>query len=564
MNLITDAWIPVRSRSGAFKLISPIDLTDTNDPAIQLDAVRPDFNGALAQFLIGLLYTLMPPKDDEVWEDVLCNPPTRAVLEAASLKAKGSFELLSDSGPAFMQDFSPSLDGGRKPKKGKTKDTSETEHDDEGEAEFSENSIQSLLVDAPLVNTIKLNRALFSKPAVDFAVRDVTAAQMLLSLQINGPGRGTGYFKGIRGDGPITTLLWPAAKADGAPTSLFEKIWINVLTQTERHDLKTAFPWCAETITSEGDRFAYGPQLWDFWATPIRIRLNSVASLCECSLDRRLDRGFSVETYITRNFGAHYPNERKHPLSPHQEIKPNVFVAIKAKKGSMGFQDWPSLISDGEYQGKWFFSAAVLDRSDDVRQVFRSRFGAQFVVWAFGVQFNKASAEAWHEKLLPSFAGYSRTESTRVYQFAAQLANAANIAKDKLEKAFNTATTNPVKNGKPKKKRKPNELIAAFYDRLESSFYKTLDDVASLEVTTELKQSWVSQLRRTALDLFEEFTQSVPPESDGRLARAERTSEADGDLRRYLGRALNDALDLPSPTAKSKKTKPATTQKEPT
>ena len=86
MNLITDAWIPVRSQSGVFKLISPLDLTDANDPAIQLDAVRPDFNGALAQFLIGLLYTLMPPKDDEVWEDMLFSPPSRTVLEAAFLK----------------------------------------------------------------------------------------------------------------------------------------------------------------------------------------------------------------------------------------------------------------------------------------------------------------------------------------------------------------------------------------------------------------------------------------------------------------------------------------------
>ena len=57
MNLINDPWIPIRRKSGTQDIIVPWQLTETDDPVIALSAPRPDFNGALMQFLVGLLQT---------------------------------------------------------------------------------------------------------------------------------------------------------------------------------------------------------------------------------------------------------------------------------------------------------------------------------------------------------------------------------------------------------------------------------------------------------------------------------------------------------------------------
>jgi len=59
MNLLEKSWIPVRRASGQRLWIAPYQITDGigQDPIVALDAVRPDFNGALIQFLIGLVQT---------------------------------------------------------------------------------------------------------------------------------------------------------------------------------------------------------------------------------------------------------------------------------------------------------------------------------------------------------------------------------------------------------------------------------------------------------------------------------------------------------------------------
>ena len=70
-NLIREHWIPVERRSGERESIAPWQITDglEHSPIVSLAAPRPDFNGALIQFLIGLLQTLSPPEDEDDWED---------------------------------------------------------------------------------------------------------------------------------------------------------------------------------------------------------------------------------------------------------------------------------------------------------------------------------------------------------------------------------------------------------------------------------------------------------------------------------------------------------------
>jgi CRISPR system Cascade subunit CasA len=66
MNLITDPWIPVIRRNGPDK-IKPWQIAETDNPVMELNAPRPDFQGALYQFLIGLVQTCFAPEDEDEW-----------------------------------------------------------------------------------------------------------------------------------------------------------------------------------------------------------------------------------------------------------------------------------------------------------------------------------------------------------------------------------------------------------------------------------------------------------------------------------------------------------------
>ncbi len=99
MNLINDPWIPVRHLNGGPNLITPWQITEhhNTNPIITLDAPRPDFNGALAQFLIGLLQTTTAIKYKHEWGRVSQNPPSPEELreqflnEASNPKTRSKY-----------------------------------------------------------------------------------------------------------------------------------------------------------------------------------------------------------------------------------------------------------------------------------------------------------------------------------------------------------------------------------------------------------------------------------------------------------------------------------------
>jgi CRISPR system Cascade subunit CasA len=75
-NLINEKWIPVRRLDDTMEIIAPWQVTDNigSNPIVNLDANRPDFNGALIQFLIGLVQTTMAPKRDKSWRTGFTEP----------------------------------------------------------------------------------------------------------------------------------------------------------------------------------------------------------------------------------------------------------------------------------------------------------------------------------------------------------------------------------------------------------------------------------------------------------------------------------------------------------
>jgi CRISPR system Cascade subunit CasA len=198
MNLIHQPWIPVLRQSGSRLLIAPWQLTEAhaNDPIVALDSSRPDFNGALIQFLIGLVQTAAAPEDKYEWQDWFREPPAPEALRERFDSIAHAFELLGD-GTRFMQDYD--LQGGE------------------------ERDIAGLLIDAPGANALRNNTDHFVKRGRVRGLCLTCSAVALFTLQTNAPGGGRGYRTSLRGGGPLTTLVLPdsGVNDDGRQPSLW-------------------------------------------------------------------------------------------------------------------------------------------------------------------------------------------------------------------------------------------------------------------------------------------------------------------------------------------------------
>ena len=112
MNLIRDPWLLVRTADGTTTLAAPWQITSLHDIDVAaLSMMRPEFNGAAIQFLIGLLQTAVArqisPLDVvtiEDWFDLFEQPPEPEVLAAALEPFAPAFELLGDIS-RFLQDL---------------------------------------------------------------------------------------------------------------------------------------------------------------------------------------------------------------------------------------------------------------------------------------------------------------------------------------------------------------------------------------------------------------------------------------------------------------------------
>jgi len=80
---------------------------------LQLAAIRPDFQGTIIQFLIGLVQTTMAPDDEDGWVEGLQSLPNAAEVKQRFDTVSSAFNLGGD-GPRFMQDTS-CTDGDQQP-----------------------------------------------------------------------------------------------------------------------------------------------------------------------------------------------------------------------------------------------------------------------------------------------------------------------------------------------------------------------------------------------------------------------------------------------------------------
>lgn len=490
MNLLFDPWIPVRWHNGEQHTICFNQLTDPNIADFAFP--RADFQGAAYQFAIGVLQTLFAPQNEEQWLLNYQQAPDLQLLTSALEKGRHAFELISDSAKAarFMQDFDPL---------------------EQAEA----GSIAGLLIEAPGGNTVKQNTDHFIKRGLCNHVSLPMAAIALFTLQINAPAGGQGHRTGLRGGGPLTTLVLPHDA--GAP--LWKKLWLNVLSREkfpcDEPDLHSSavFPWLGPTKESKQkgtEVFAKDVHpLHMYWAMPRRIRLEVQQGSAICDLDGTECHQF-VSSYRTQNYGYNYSGSWWHPLT-HYRTNPKKpdedNLSTKGQPGGVSYKYWQALTLLDDDEGS--IPAKVVTAYSTGRDtLLGGRSGEYQRLWAFGYDMDNMKARGWYSTELPLFNLNTRQrEKLLKHVKSVQLLASEAVwqCRTQIKSAW-FSHPGDVKGD-------TSFIDLQFWQRTEQAFYHTIaamlaDDNCSEPLTPEAALSWLLALKRTAIDLFDELVLS--------------------------------------------------------
>lgn len=531
MNLLNnEPWIPVRRRDGSREWIAPSRFSDPE--IVAFDADRPDFNGALAQFAIGLLQTTTPADSASQWRKLLATPPNAANLAEWFAPVLKDFEF-DGAGARFMQDFTLKADDG------------------------TVNDIGALLIEMPGENALKNNSDHFVKRGQAAALCPACAATALLTLQLNAPSGGVGHRTGLRGGGPLTTLL-----VGQPPGGLWRDLWLNVQERSVflascgdagKVGEHLRFPWLADmsAIQKERDETAPAQVHPDhlFWAMPRRVRLDLDALASgQCGIcARESDR--LVRQYVTKNYGFNYKGAWNHPLSPYYEAKDGE-LPLHPQPGGLGYRHWLAWVLGQTSDKKKQRAARIVSHALDFRQ---RQLGGGLRLWAFGYDMDNMKARCWYESIVPLYdlAECASGALGRIRDEVGLWLASADLAASYLRGAVKDAWFSADARGDF------SAVDAAFWSRTEDAFYRQLQALIDREKqaiewdTLPARQAWHQVLLRTAERLFDgEFVGAGQVERQNPRRIAEAHTQLNRNMR---GPKLCGALGLPVPEKKTAK-----------
>lgn len=489
MNLIRDKWLPVVRAGGNDDLIAPWQIAEKDDPVIELRAPRPDFQGALYQFFIGLLQTCFAPEDHDEWLEYWEEIPDANELNTSFMNVASAFELDNPDGTAFMQDFS--LEKGE------------------------EKAIAALLIEAPGGKTLKDNLDHFIKRNTINKMCYSCAMTALFTLQINAPSGGVGHRVSLRGGGPITTLVRPVQSS-----TLWQKLWLNVLdveafTESISDSSSDVFPWMAQTRTSEKKASETRPadvhELQIYWSMPRRIRLIFNPEIKgECDICRAEDKQI-VTKYSTQNYGVNYAGEWIHTLTPYRfdkkkEKPPNP---RKGRQGRLSYQHWLGLVMNDADNGE--LAAKVVrnyleDRARDIEESYLP------VLWAFGYDMDNMKARCWYDHTIPLFK-LDKDQQNNMMGWVSEFIESARDTAEALRSQVKAAWFRRPKDNKGDM----SAVSISFWQQSENVFYQILERLSQLpgnqrQAPPELYDQWVKSIRSLAYRLFDEWVLESPAE----------------------------------------------------
>lgn len=509
MNLLTSKWLPVIGLNGETKTIS---LADIGDPAItNLNLPRADFQGAAYQLIIGVLQTVLAPEDSKSWLARFETPPSVDDLSNAFAPIEHAFNLIGEKpdSPLFMQDLDP-LESAKP------------------------SAVTSLLVEAPGDNGIKLNTDFFIKRGFVEQMSLPMAALALFTLQVNAPSGGQGHRTGLRGGGPMSTLVL----SNQPDASLWQKLWLNVISKKWLADNSKAdwsnpnfndgsvFPWLAPTITSEKKAVVLPTDahpLHRYWAMPRRIRLNFEDSPGQCDITGE-ETEQVVTHYRTQNYGNNYSGDwRVHPFTPYRgdPKKPDAeYLSIKGQPGGITYKQWEILrfaCPDKQAHN----SALVVSHMNLLANRLRRKMKDQLRLWVFAYDMDNMKPRGFYSTEMPFAVMPAKLEEYFFGEVLALQKLASEIQKEltkEIRKAWFERPNEP--KNKDKKELKGGGVELEFWQNTESAFFNIVDELCkqASESTDELylssKQAslWLNRIRRITLELFDNTVLSSEPE----------------------------------------------------
>jgi CRISPR system Cascade subunit CasA len=507
LNLLTDPWLPVIRHQIGRCVISPAQITESYDkyPVIAIDWPRPDFRVATLELLTGLLATMVPPRGSDEWLEWWHEPPGAAALELGFARFAPAF-MLDGNGPRFLQDL----------------------EDFDSDSE----QIERLLIEAPGAVTVIKNTDLMTHRGGISNLCRAAAAIALYTFQSWAPAGGAGNRAGLRGGGPLVTMVMPGTK----PT-LWQTLWANVPAgglPPAPHELPRVFPWLAPSVTSEGTKVVT-PQdahpLLCWWGMPRRIRLDFATFKPgrTCDLTGMPDN-VQVVSWRQRPRGAHYVAwGGAHPLTPHyRQTIGDEQRAVHPQQGGIVYRHWRGLVF-GTEDGLRVPAATVSDwrawRGIDTG-VQQSRL----IIAGFDMDNMKACAFVENE--MPLYVAPSKDAQCWSDNLASDLVQAANQVATLLRFAVRNALISP---GTTVRSNAAllNAVQDTFYQETQSRFYALLEVFLQhpFEASDAYRADWLKHLTRIALAIFDE---AAPLSVDTDSAAAPRTGKA----RQFLASAL--------------------------
>lgn len=519
MNLLSSAWIPVRTRAGQRRVIRPAQIVDSlgsDDEPIAPDWARGDFDVATYEFLIGLVLAAAPPNGARDWVARWHKPPDVASLDAAFGVHAAAFELAGD-GPRFLQDRERFADGDPTP-------------------------IERLLVDAPGESAIRKNQDVLTHRDRYTAFDLATAAMALYALQQFAPAGGAGNRTSMRGGGPFTALALPSERSGAG---LWRAVWLNVPNgrPVDPADPRV-FPWMVATRTSENDRATCpddGNQRADahpaqaFFGMPRRLRLTV--------------EGAKATGFHQKPRGVKYVGWR-HPLSPYYRLKDDGdILPAHPKPGRFGYRDWVAATA-GDSKGLRESARSITDAKARLDPT----DGARLLI--AGWSMNNMEAEDFLLAVQPLHLSSNQADLDALARDMAEAGEAAwRLTRSALRRALFAENASASDDAALFETAR-----VTFYDRTEDAFHHQL---AAADPTAEApRQRWLATLRRAALDLFGEMAGkalSDPARDGARIARAARLLHADLDGRNQKANPVHAALGLDAPGPTGRRAKEADT-----
>ena len=419
--------------------------------------------------------------------------------------------------------------------------------------EPNQNSVRDLLIDAGSDSNLY-----FNKHKEDFALCESCFAQALFTLQINAPSGGRGVRTSLRGGGPITTLVVPVDESPEKPSTLWQKLWLNVLPKEALNDscsdikkIGDVLPWMVATRTSDGsDGVETTPEsvhpLQAYWSMPRRIRIDtsSIDGHGNCSICAAKDVR-TIRHYLTRHGGTNYTGNWLHPLTPYsldsKGEKPPI--SIKGRQAGKGYREWLGMVlGNDDHQPD---AAKVTRHFNEKRSRKEGRKG--YRLWCFGYDMSNMKAMCWYDSTLPIHEVDISRRTTFIGRVKAVLDSAEGMASE-LHRQVKAAWY-----------RRPGDVgsepavFDSFWEETEPLFYKALnglldlygsvsaqggakDEAAETGKLTDVYKAWLNETRCVALQLFDHWVLSAPIEEQD----MRRVVEA----RANLGRGLNLAKEL--------------------